>query len=65
MQHVVEVDPDARFEFGQEVVLTDAADEGGHRVAEGGLGRPQRRVGHRETYFVRAGEATLLDLDGS
>ena len=45
MQHVVEVDADARLELGQEVVLADAADERGHRVAECGLRGPELAFG--------------------
>ncbi len=41
MQHVVEIDGHARLELGQEVVLADAADVGGHRCAEGRLGGTQ------------------------
>src|SRR5690606_21530183 len=59
---VVDVDAHAGLEGKVEVVLADAADEGRHGVAEGGLGRAERGVGDVVADVCGAGEGAGIDL---
>ena len=62
MVDIVDVDTDAGLERKIKVVLSDAANVGGHRVAEGRLGWPQHGVRHRVTELIRLGERSLREI---
>jgi hypothetical protein len=61
-QHVVEIDAHTRLELRQEVVLTDAADERRHGVAECRLRWTEARIRNGVGDIRRGGESALLQV---